>query len=182
MGIKKKYNSIVKKKQKFKMKFFGAITTFAAIAHGQVDDERKVPPRTPPQRLNTLKRFANNWIAAQIGVGINRPARAENMKNKGVNRLFDKMMVAYEKPCHFFDPLVLPHGGPNPLTQGRKRRSAWVEKELNRIQREVDSNDDLDFFDRYFLAQQVRGFDDQVRARSSDANLAWKQIGTGFRK
>ena len=99
---------------------FGAITTFAAIAHGQVDDERKVPPRTPPQRLNTLQRFAHQWIDAQIGIEINRPGRAYNMKLRGVNRLFDKMMVAYEKPCHYFNPLTKPHGGPNPLTQGRK--------------------------------------------------------------
>jgi len=162
------------------MKIFGAITTFAAIAHGQVDNERKVPPRTPAQRLNTLKRFATEWINAQIGQTINRPNRAANMVNSGIERLEGRMTDASAQDCFFFDPSV-EHGGPNPETQGRKRRAAWVEKELNRIQREVDSNDDLDVFDQYFLAQEVRGFDGQVRL-SNDVDLAWKQIGTGFRK
>jgi len=161
------------------MKIFGAVTVVAALVQGQ-SDERKVPPRTPAQRLNTLKRFATEWVNAQIGVGINRPNRAANMVGKGIERLESKMTDAAAKECFFFDPTV-PHGGPNPDTQGRKRRAAWVEKELNRIQREVDSNDDLDVFDQYFAALEVRGFDGQVRL-SDDVDLAWKQIGTGFRK
>ena len=77
------------------------------------DDERKVPPRTPPQRLNTLHRFAQEWVNAQIGVEINRPSRAANMIAKGIARLEEKMTAAYAKDCHFFDPTVQ-HGGPNP--------------------------------------------------------------------
>ena len=77
------------------------------------DDDRKVPPRTPPQRLNTLQRFAREWVDAQIGVEINRPSRADNMKANGITRLNDKMLAAYQKDCHFFDPTV-EHGGPRP--------------------------------------------------------------------
>ena len=77
------------------------------------DDERKVPPRTPAQRLNTLKRFAGEWIDAQIGSTINRPSRASNMKDIGIERLESKMTEAAAKDCFFFDP-TLPHGGPNP--------------------------------------------------------------------
>lgn len=83
------------------------------------DDERKVPPRTPPQRLNTLHRFAKEWVNAQIKVGINRPSRADNMIAKGIARLEDKMTAAYAKDCHFFDPTVLPHGGPNPNSNSK---------------------------------------------------------------
>ena len=82
------------------------------------DDERKVPPRTPPQRLNTLHRFAKEWVNAQIGAGINRPSRAANMIASGIARLEEKMTAAYAKDCHFFDPTI-EHGGPNP-NSGRK--------------------------------------------------------------
>ena len=70
-----------------------------------------------------------------------------------------------------------------------KRRSAWIDNELERIRREIDENPELDFFDQYFAAQQQnngeRGFslDEQFQERlASEPNLAWKQIGTGFRK
>ena len=84
------------------------------------DDERKVPPRTPPQRLNTLHRFFKDWVNANIGTGINRPSRATNMIEKGLTRLEGKMTEAYAKDCHFFDPTV-EHGGPNPATQSKSR-------------------------------------------------------------
>ena len=80
------------------------------------DDERKVPPRTPPQRLNTLKRFATEWVNAQIGATINRPSRAANMIDSGIARLEGKMTEAYAKDCHFFDPAV-EHGGPRPASK-----------------------------------------------------------------
>jgi len=157
------------------MKIFQNVLVALAMAQ---DDERKVPPRTPPQRLNTLHRFAKEWVTAQIGAGINRPSRAANMIANGIARLEAKMTAAYAKDCHFFDPTV-PNGGPNP--NNRKRRGTnWVERELSRIQREVDANDDLDIFDRY-EDDMMRGVDTQIRL-SNDIDLAWKQIGTGFRK
>lgn len=143
------------------------------------DSERKVPPRTPAQRLNTLKRFAGEWVNAQIGITINRPSRAENMVNNGIERLESKMTEAAAKECFFFDPTV-EHGGPRPQTT-RKRRAAWIERELSRIQREVDANDDLDVFDR-FEEDMMRGIGDAQVRLSDDVDLAWRQIGTGFRK
>ena len=98
-----------------------AVSAFALVSA----DERKVPPRTPPQRLNTLKRFAKEWIDSGIKNQINRPQRAERMAG-GIDRLFTKMSTAYGKPCGFFDP-SLPHGGPNPNSQ-RRRRAAFAEK------------------------------------------------------
>ena len=80
------------------------------------DDERKVPPRTPAQRLNTLKRFAGEWVNSQIAVTINRPSRADNMVSVGIERLESKMTEAASKDCFFFDP-TLEHGGPNPNSQ-----------------------------------------------------------------
>ena len=102
------------------------------------------------------------------------------MKAEGVERLFTTMTEAYAKDCHFFDPLVLPHGGPNPSSR-RKRRAVFVQQELNRIARETKDNDSLDIFDQMEDDFQ-RGVAGDMRALSNDPNLAWKQIGTGFRK
>ena len=156
--------------------FFSATAILAIVA---ADSDRKVPPRTPPQRLNTLHRFADDWISAQIRSAINRPKRAYRMSNKGISRLYIKMMETYNKECSFFDPNVLPHGGPNP-NSSRKRRAAFAQAELSRIAREVANNDALDIFDQ-MEANFERGMGDVLRL-SDEIDLAWKQIGTGFRK
>ena len=91
---------------------FSFQNVLVAFAMAQ-DDERKVPPRTPPQRLNTLHRFAKEWVNAQIKVGIDRPSRATNMIDNGIARLESKMTLAYSRDCAFFDPTV-PNGGPDP--------------------------------------------------------------------
>ena len=81
----------------------------------QSNDEKKVPPRTPPQRLNALVRFANASVNVQIANVIYRPGRASNMII-GISRLDRSMSNAFNKECAFFDP-TLANGGPNPATQ-----------------------------------------------------------------
>ena len=103
--------------------YFSFQNVLVALAMAQ-DDERKVPPRTPAQRLNTLKRFAGEWINAQIGVEINRPSRAQNMINIGIERLESKMTEAASKDCFFFDPTV-EHGGPNPASASKYPLSTY---------------------------------------------------------
>ena len=49
------------------------------VASGTMAQERKVPPRTPKQRFETLNRFINEWIEQNIEVQLNRPMRAYNM-------------------------------------------------------------------------------------------------------
>ena len=87
------------------------LVTFGNLVAAQ-GEEKKVPPRRPDQRLNTLKRFAGNWIDSQLGQELNRPQRAV-MKKRAFNRIFDRALEAYNK-CGYFDPTVLPHGGPRP--------------------------------------------------------------------
>jgi hypothetical protein len=184
-----------------------AFFVLATLAAGE--EERKVPPRTPPQRLRTLHRFSHDWIKNRIQAekgpfpdgknkgGINRPNRGERMK-LGMDRIYEKMSDAYvrgrpegpnpdDKQCSYFNPSV-PHGGPDPAHgykyKGRKRRSAWVQDELTRIARDVTDNDAIDIFDQMELAYEQglgeRGF---LNLRLSDEpNLAWRQIETGFRK
>jgi len=123
-------------------------------------NEKKVPPRTPPQRMNTLKRFADTWIAAEIQVSLNRPVRASQMLDR-VQMMTDKLELQYLK-CGFFDPLV-PHGGPKP--NSRKRRS-----------------NEIDVFDIFEDSLQERTMGVHDLRLSTLADVAWKQIGTGYRK
>lgn len=159
------------------MKF--ASFTLLALVNAE---ERRVPPRTPPQRLNTLQRFTGNWIDTHVSTEINRPDRALRMID-GMNRMAGKMTEAYGKDCHFFDPTV-PNGGPDPNSR-RKKRAAVAKKELARIARAVEENNDIDIFDQIFKEQAEnpeRTISDSLVRLSDETDLAWKQIGTGFRK
>ena len=117
------------------MKVFNTI----AIVSGLVAaDNKKVPPRTPDQRLNTLTRFYKSFVSTRISQF--RPSRGDNHKER-IERMSDAMMAAYFKmrpdgsglrSCSFFDPNV-PNGGPRPNdnadddTIGRKRRDTDAE-------------------------------------------------------
>ena len=98
-------------------------------------DVRKVPPRTPPQRLDTLARFFKEYIIGNIDQY--RPSRTENQEN-AVQRIFDKLMENYSKvdettglrKCSYFDPSA-PNGGPRPDNTGKRAlKDLWVQKEL----------------------------------------------------
>ena len=150
------------------MKHFCAVSVLAIVG---------AEMRNPVQRLTTLRHFAAEWISDQIGVAINRPERAFN-KVDAIERLSERLLAAYEKPCGFFDP-NLEHGGPNP-NSNRKRRAALAKAELERIAREVVDNDDIDIFDK--MEANYESGTTNVLSVSNDPELAWKQIKTGFRK
>ena len=86
------------------MKIFRSLFFTALAGVSAQDSERKVPPRTPMQRFNTLHRFINDWIDANVGATLNRPGRAEKMKD-AFQRIFDAQTDAFER-CGFFDPNV----------------------------------------------------------------------------
>ena len=132
---------------------------FITLAAFVVADEKRVPPRTPLQRMTTLKRFADSWINANIGLAENRPARADQMTTR-VQMMTDKLTLQYGK-CGFFDPNV-PNGGPKP---SRKRRS-----------------DDIDVFDDFEDSHQDGTKTATDIRLSADEKTAWKQIGTGYKK
>lgn len=107
------------------------------------------------------------------------------MENAGIRRIFNTITDAYDQ-CGFFDD-TLPNGGPRPV-ESRRRRSAddkFFAAERRRIAREIENNGELDIFDQIFdfeadPVSQERGM---LAPRLADEpNLAWKQIGTGFRK
>ena len=119
-----------------------AVALFALAAA----DEKKVPPRHPLQRLAKLNRFANEWLNDNLS--------AKEASHWGPK--FDRNVARFERRfelCPFYDENQLPHGGPAPSEEARKRRNA------------VDENDDD--FERYNKNEPMVGI---------------KQITSGFRK
>ena len=91
------------------MKFSSALTIVAASASAQ-NDEKKVPPRHPLQRLNRLTEFAEeimvthfDWLASQQN-WINKFKKNSERMERNFSR--------GEQRCGYYDETQLPHGGP----------------------------------------------------------------------
>jgi hypothetical protein len=168
------------------MKVSVILSMFASSAYAQKD--RKVPPRTPSQRFETLNRFINEWIDYNIDQDLNRPMRAYNMK-ASFERIYDKQKFAYDR-CGFFDPSV-ENGGPKPA--GKNSDKSWKEMiDSRRRRRSVSSRlrrnlDDFNLFDDFETGLQsgnsVRNAERELaRALSDDQSQALRQIRVGFFK
>ena len=145
------------------MKFFSTLAIVSGLAAA---DNKKVPPRTPPQRLETLSRFFVEYI--QSNVAPNRPERAANQVraveriNAPLESLYNALKPGtYIRRCSFFDPNV-PNGGPRPSTDTRKRR---------------DADDSEDPFDAYEARLENGERSASVRL-SADPALALRQVNT----
>ena len=82
-----------------------SVATIVAVASAQ-DNEKKVPPRHPNQRLAKLNKFAREWCTDNL-----TEKQAINWIGK-----FDKNVDRFErrwKLCGFYDENQLPHGGPS---------------------------------------------------------------------
>ena len=89
-----------------------SVATIVAVASAQ-DNEKKVPPRHPNQRLAKLNKFAREWCTTNL---------TEKQANHWIEK-FDRNVVRFERRwelCGFYDENQLPHGGPKP--EERKRR------------------------------------------------------------
>merc|ERR1712131_64023 len=124
MGIK---NSIrVKQKKTYKMKFSPAV--IVALASAQ--DEKKVPPRHPLQRLERLTEFSEEILTDWFSFLPSQQKWIQKFANNA-----ERMQVNFERGnqrCGFYDEEQLPHGGPS---DERKRRDA----EFDRYDREDPS-------------------------------------------
>ena len=94
------------------MKLFATFLTVAVLA-----EDKKVPPKTPEERLAQLKRHTDRLMVDHFG----SCAKASAWGTK-LNKVADRALKAYNrtKSCSFFDD-SLTHGGPEGST--RKRRS-----------------------------------------------------------
>jgi hypothetical protein len=159
----------------------------------------KVPPRTPPQRLETLQRFFKEYIDGNVRP--DRPDRANNQK-EAVDRIYLPLQESFDavKPdgsglrrCSFFDPSV-PNGGPRPVSATNTRAAEdWVAKLLCQFDGltgpQCDTKrkrrSDIDTYDPFddYEAQLENGERATAAVRlSNDKALALRQIRTGFQK
>ena len=98
-------------------------------------DVRKVPPRTPPERLETLMRFSKDYIDANVGTYRNQDK--VDGQQAAIQRIHDNLLENYSKinddglrKCSYFDPNS-EHGGPRPDNTGKRAiKQLWVQKEL----------------------------------------------------
>merc|ERR1711990_235407 len=85
------------------------VSSVVLVTLAAADKDKKVPPRTPAQRLNRLQIFSAEWLNDNLA---NLPSKENWISKFEVNA--ERMMDAYNRPnCGFFDP-SLPYGGPDP--------------------------------------------------------------------
>jgi len=77
----------------------------ALVAVAAANDEKKVPPRHPLQRLNKLTMFTDEWCNDNLTA-----KQAKNWSRKFAKNAA-RMVTRFEK-CGFYDENLLPHGGP----------------------------------------------------------------------
>jgi len=80
-----------------------------ALASAQ-NDEKKVPPRHPMQRLNRLTEFAEEIMVNHFDWLASQPAWINKFKKNS-----DRMGRNFERGnqrCGYYDETQLPHGGP----------------------------------------------------------------------
>ena len=144
------------------MKVFNTIALVSGLVAA---DNKKVPPRTPTQRLNTLSRFYKEYVDTFIEQS--RPARA-NFHKERIDSMTDAMLATFMKTkpdgsglrsCSFFDPNV-PNGGPRPDNNGDRKR------------RDVDAEDPFDVYE-----QRLQDGERSASVRlSADSALALRQV------
>ena len=85
-------------------------TTFAIVAAASAQDDKKVPPRHPLQRLNRLTEFSQEilenhfaWLPSQVS-WIN--------KFKNNSERMSRNFQRGEQRCGYYDSTQMPHGGP----------------------------------------------------------------------
>lgn len=89
--------------------FLGQLLATAALAQQNATSEeegRKVPDRSPLQRLETLQRFGAEWSEANLKE--NQAARWMDKINVNSERLRKRYSI-----CGWFS-VHIEHGGPNP--------------------------------------------------------------------
>ena len=89
------------------MKLSSALA-IAAVANAQ--DDKKVPPRHPLQRLNRLTEFSEEILTTHFGF-LASQASWINKFQKNSERM-QKNFSRGEQRCGYYDESQLPHGGP----------------------------------------------------------------------
>ncbi|CBY19831.1 unnamed protein product [Oikopleura dioica] len=91
------------------------VFAFTALAVMAQEEDRKVPPQTPGQRIEQLKRHVGRLMVDHFD-GCAKRATWEDKLTK----ILSRAEAAFNRDCGFFDPNVA-NGGPSP---SRRRRQA----------------------------------------------------------
>ena len=88
-----------------------SLATLAVVA---VADDKKVPPRTPLQRLNMLSQFVTRFADTEVATKLS-PAAAGRFKSRIVDGMLNNFKNAFgRETCGYFNPNNHPNGGPDP--------------------------------------------------------------------
>ena len=85
-------------------------TTFAIVAAASAQDDKKVPPRHPLQRLNRLTVISRDILVIHFDWLASKEAWIKKFKRNS-----DRMARNFkrgEQRCGYYDGTQLPHGGP----------------------------------------------------------------------
>jgi len=116
--------------------------------------ERKVPPRTPDERLRTLQKFLGNWIEANISD--KRPARGEHFAERKffgegdpdqstLLSAYTAVDPTYGMPkCSYYNPNNLNHGGPRLSNEPAHTDRKQMKISRHRLRRTAVSDDELE--------------------------------------
>ena len=121
------------------MKVFNTIAlVFSFVAAGN----KKVPPRTPEQRLRTLNVVYQQYVFNFIEPF--RPIRAHGHA-KAIYRMTAVLSTIpiQDRKCNFFDPNI-PNGGPRAdysVNAGRKRRDVYNEDPFDVYEQKYQDGD-----------------------------------------
>jgi len=140
--------------------------TAIVLATTATAQDKKVPPRTPTQRLNRLVQFSHEWLEDNLP---NLPSK-ESWKSKFETNA-DRMEAAFNRSiCGYFDPNNLPHGGPDAHPNLRPNMRPRIQ---NRERRALGDDDtDGGLYDE----------DGFMRYNKNSPMIGIKQITTGYRK
>merc|ERR1712080_342974 len=92
----------------FKMKIFGFISS-ALVFGAENEGDRKVPPRHPLQRLETLVRFSEEILTNWYGFLPSKDRWIAKFAKNGER--MEKNFLRGNQRCGFYDADLLPHGG-----------------------------------------------------------------------
>jgi len=157
------------------MKLFN-MSLVATVFGQSPTDDRKVPPRTPEQRLNFLNLQMESWITDNVCA--KRPIRCSNMDDNVKTQVTGKIHTAFvDRKCSSWSTEWKPHGGPDPngpmgnvawkdhrktlvqllsqrVADGKSKKKIQSQKrrrrDVKRIRRDINLIDS-DVFDNYFI-------------------------------
>lgn len=139
------------------------VTNVMIVAVAAAQDDKKVPPRNPIQRLNRLKQFSAEWLNDNL---VDLPSKDSWIAK--FNNNADRMQSAFNREiCGYFNP-DLQHGGPD---ADPDLRPNGVPRRPTTMRRRREGGDGY-----------TNDSGELLRYNKDNPMIGIKQITTGYRK